>query len=116
MNIQGVSFMNTKKKIATIIATTAAIAFATAPLTTAIAHSHKDKVKCYGVNSCKGKSKCKTAQNACKGKNSCKGKGYMMKTEKECKKMGGSTTEPAGSESAPASSSTESSSTGSSNN
>jgi hypothetical protein len=85
--------MNTKKKIVTIIAATAAIAFTTAPLTATIANA-AHKVKCYGVNSCKGKSKCKTAQNGCKGKNSCKGKGYLMKTEKDCKKMGGSATEP----------------------
>jgi hypothetical protein len=34
-----------------------------------------DKHACKGVNSCKGKGGCKTADNDCKGKNSCKGKG-----------------------------------------
>jgi hypothetical protein len=34
-----------------------------------------DKHACKGINSCKGKGGCKTADNACKGKNSCKGKG-----------------------------------------
>jgi len=103
--------MDAKKKIATIIAATAAITFITAPLTATIANA-AHKVKCYGVNSCKGKSKCKTAQNACKGKNSCKGKGVVMKTEKECKKLGGSTTEPTSSDSATTSSSTDTSSSG----
>jgi uncharacterized membrane protein len=32
------------------------------------------KVKCFGLNSCKGKGSCKTAMNECKGKNSCQGK------------------------------------------
>lgn len=77
-----------KKKIAGVIAATAAIAFVTAPLTSAFAHTSA-KIKCYGVNKCKGKSACKTAQGSCKGKNSCKGKGYLMKTEAQCKKMHG---------------------------
>jgi hypothetical protein len=34
-----------------------------------------DKHACKGMNSCKGKGGCKTADNECKGKNSCKGKG-----------------------------------------
>jgi hypothetical protein len=34
-----------------------------------------DKHACKGMNSCKGKGGCKTADNDCKGKNSCKGKG-----------------------------------------
>lgn len=86
--------MDTKKKLIGItLATAAAISFVSAPFmsTTAFAAS---KVKCYGVNACKGKSACKTAANACKGKNSCKGKGFKMMTEKKCTKAGGSTTEP----------------------
>jgi hypothetical protein len=42
------------------------------------------KVKCEGVNACKGHSDCKTAENECKGMNSCAGKGFMMMTEAEC--------------------------------
>jgi len=34
-----------------------------------------EKHACKGLNSCKGKGGCHTADNACKGKNSCKGKG-----------------------------------------
>ncbi len=34
-----------------------------------------DKHACKGMNSCKGKGGCKTADNSCKGKNDCKGKG-----------------------------------------
>jgi hypothetical protein len=83
--------MITKKKIAAIIATTAAVAFVTAPLTATVASAHHGKVKCHGVNSCKGKH------------NSCKGKGYKMMSAKACKKAGGNTDAPAAStEKAPA--------------
>ncbi|MFZ2315212.1 MAG: hypothetical protein WAW86_06105 [Gammaproteobacteria bacterium] len=82
-----------KKTIGLTIAAAAAIAFATAPIASNVAHAHGKKVACYGVNSCKGKSSCKTAQSDCKGHNSCKGKGVVKKTAAECKKMGGSLTE-----------------------
>jgi hypothetical protein len=42
------------------------------------------KIKCEGVNSCKGHSDCKSVQNDCKGKNSCAGKGFMMMSRAEC--------------------------------
>ena len=52
------------------------------------------KVKCFGLNSCKGKGSCKTASNACKGKNGCEGKGFKELTAAECTAAGGSTTQP----------------------
>lgn len=83
------------KKIAGMIAAAAAIAFVTAPVTSTLVLAHGKKVACYGANTCKGMSKCKTSANACKGKNECKGKGVMMmKTPKACKKAGGSVEEP----------------------
>lgn len=42
------------------------------------------KVKCEGVNSCKGHGDCKTARNECKGQNGCGGKGFVMMSEDEC--------------------------------
>jgi uncharacterized membrane protein len=83
-----------KKKLASVIATAAAVAFVTAPLTSTLVQAADAKVKCYGVNACKGKSACKTAKNDCKGKNTCKGQGFKMETEKKCTEMKGSTTEP----------------------
>jgi hypothetical protein len=47
------------------------------------------KVHCQGVNACKGKGGCKSADNACKGQNGCKGKGMMDMSEKACKAKGG---------------------------
>jgi hypothetical protein len=46
----------------------------------------EDKVKCEGVNSCKGSSACKTLLSSCKGHNECKGKGFVMLTPEECEK------------------------------
>jgi uncharacterized membrane protein len=43
-----------------------------------------DKVKCEGVNSCKGHGSCKSAANECAGKNGCKGQSFMMMTPQEC--------------------------------
>jgi hypothetical protein len=43
------------------------------------------KVKCTGINACKGKGGCASADNSCSGKNGCKGKGWTEVTAKECK-------------------------------
>ena len=43
------------------------------------------KVKCAGVNACKGKGGCAGASNSCSGQNGCKGKGWVETTAKECK-------------------------------
>ena len=69
------------------LATAAAGMFALVP---AHAASHAgaagDKVKCEGVNACKGKSECKSASNDCKGKNACKGKGFTEMSKADCDK------------------------------
>jgi len=51
--------------------------------TTAVA-ADEAKVKCEGVNACKGQSDCATATSGCKGENACKGKGYLSLTKAEC--------------------------------
>jgi uncharacterized membrane protein len=43
------------------------------------------KMKCEGVNQCKGHGACHSASNECSGKNECKGKGFVMMTPEECK-------------------------------
>jgi hypothetical protein len=48
---------------------------------------------CYGVNSCKGQSDCKSSSHACKGQNSCKGQGFKDLTAKQCSAQHGSSTE-----------------------
>ena len=51
-------------------------------------------VHCYGVNSCKGESDCKSGNHDCKGMNDCKGQGFKDTTAAECTKAGGSLTAP----------------------
>ena len=74
-------------RAARIAAAAATLLLSGAPVTV----SAKDtaKVQCEGVNSCKGKSACNSANNSCKGQNACKGKGWLEMTEKECKAKGG---------------------------
>jgi hypothetical protein len=74
--------MNGKKLSSLALATAAAVMFSTAPLTAA--QAEEAKVKCEGVNACKGTSACATAANTCAGKNSCKGHGFTMLTKAEC--------------------------------
>lgn len=47
------------------------------------------KIKCSGINSCKGTSACQTATSACQGQNSCKGKGWIKTSKSECDAKGG---------------------------
>ncbi len=42
------------------------------------------KVKCEGVNSCKGHGSCKGADHGCAGQNGCKGKGWVETTKEDC--------------------------------
>lgn len=50
-------------------------------------------VHCYGINSCKGTSDCKSGAHECKGQNDCKGEGFKAVTAKACAAAGGSLTE-----------------------
>jgi hypothetical protein len=73
--------MTSKKLSSVALAAAAAVMFSAAVSTVS---ADEAKVKCAGVNSCKGQSACKSANNACKGQNSCKGKGYLSMTQAEC--------------------------------
>jgi hypothetical protein len=64
------------------IATAAALLFGSVSGT--VSAAEEAKVKCEGVNACKGKSACATATSSCQGQNSCKGHGYLMLTKAEC--------------------------------
>jgi len=64
------------------IAAAAALLFSTVAAPTA--HAEDAKIKCEGVNSCKGTSACATAKNGCAGQNQCKGTGFLMLSKAEC--------------------------------
>jgi uncharacterized membrane protein len=53
-----------------------------------------DPVHCYGVNSCKGESDCKSGNHDCKGQNDCKGQGFKAESKAQCKADHGSLTPP----------------------
>ena len=57
--------MNSRKMSSVALAAAAAMIFSMAAVTNATAD--EAKVKCTGVNSCKGQSACKGASNSCKG-------------------------------------------------
>jgi len=60
------------------------IAGASAPAFAEEEGSSEAKIKCEGVNECKGKGACSSANNSCAGKNACKGQGHEMMTPEEC--------------------------------
>jgi hypothetical protein len=74
--------MTSKKISAYALAAAAAALFSTAPITANAAD--EAKVKCEGVNACKGTSACATAKNSCHGQNACKGQGYLQLSKAEC--------------------------------
>jgi len=82
--------MNTIAKFA--LAASAAALFSTtvvAPVNAAEG-DESASVKCQGINSCKGTSKCQTASSACSGQNACKGQGWItVASEEECTSKGG---------------------------
>jgi hypothetical protein len=86
--------MNSIAKLA--LATSAAALFSSAATMPAFAGDTTGaaSVKCQGINSCKGTSKCKTADSACAGQNSCKGHGWILSgSADECTEKGGTVIE-----------------------
>lgn len=83
-----------KMKTGLSLATAAAFIALTGMSVAAPAAAADDNVKCFGVNSCKGTSDCKSGAHECKGQNSCKGQGFKAETAAKCKADGGTTTEP----------------------
>lgn len=49
----------------------------------------RDPVHCYGVNSCKGTSDCKTTMSECKGLNACRNQGFKAIAAGVCLRRGG---------------------------
>jgi hypothetical protein len=78
-----------------IAAVVAGLVAAAAPTVLAQSGQADKKIRCGGINSCKGQSACNTAKNSCKGQNACKGQGWVPATDKECKDKGGTVLPPA---------------------
>ena len=79
--------MKINKLTGIALATAAAGMFATTQVYAAShAGAQAAKVKCEGVNACKGKGDCKGSKNACKGQGSCKGQGFTEMSQADCDK------------------------------
>ncbi len=65
-----------------VIATAAALLFST--VAAPVAQAEDAKIKCEGVNSCKGTSACATAHSSCQGQNKCKGEGFLQLSKSDC--------------------------------
>ena len=85
--------MTTIKAGVNFAAAAAMLALAGASIATP-ADARAKQVACYGVNSCKGTSDCKSGTHDCKGQNSCKGQGFKHESKKACAAAGGSLTAP----------------------
>jgi len=48
-----------------------------------------EKVRCAGINDCKGHGSCTSEGHSCAGKNSCKGQGWVEASASECTQKGG---------------------------
>lgn len=80
--------MNDMRKLSGIALTALAAAlFTVAPL--AADKNEATTGKCYGVNSCKGKSSCRSSAHGCKHQNACKGQGYVTVSKEVCEQIGG---------------------------
>jgi uncharacterized membrane protein len=80
-----------KKTKGVLLATAVALLVTNQSFAAAPDASHQAKpVKCFGVNSCRGKGQCSgKGTNACAGQNSCKGKGWLYLQANDCQKKGG---------------------------
>jgi len=74
-----------------LIASTAAMLLVTGTVTARAQDtmSSGKQVSCFGINSCKGQSACKSVHNDCKGKNACKAQGKTVTTPEDCSSKGG---------------------------
>ena len=74
----------TKRSV--VLAAAAAAIFVSGSATPSVATHHEgdEKVKCEGVNSCKGQSECGTDHSSCNGHNECAGKGWIEMSPEEC--------------------------------
>jgi uncharacterized membrane protein len=78
-----------------LLAAVAGLLTASAAGVASTAHAaDAEKVKCYGINSCKGTGGCAGAGHGCAGKNACKGQGFVETTKDDCARQGGKLTAP----------------------
>lgn len=48
-----------------------------------------ETARCFGVNDCRGRGACATANNQCAGQNACRGQGVLEMSREACENAGG---------------------------
>lgn len=81
--------MKMNVKSGATLAAAAAALILTGAISAPTASAQGGEGKCFGANSCKGHSACKTAKSSCKGLNACKGQGFTMSSKAACDKVKG---------------------------
>jgi hypothetical protein len=72
------------------VAAAAAALFATLPLSVSAAEAGVEAiVHCHGVNACRERGNCRSAEHKCKGHNACKGQSYVPVSQAICAQLGG---------------------------
>ncbi len=79
--------MKTTRRINGVsLALAAAACFANAPLPVI---ASGETVRCHGVNECRGRGACATANNQCAGQNACRGQGVLDLSREACESNNG---------------------------
>lgn len=81
--------MKLSKTSGAVLAATAAAFIVSGTVLSTTVKAADATVHCFGVNSCKGQSACKSGDHACKGQNSCKGQGFVDLSAADCTAKGG---------------------------
>jgi hypothetical protein len=82
--------MEGKKIAGMAVAAAAAMLFASGCASTGTGSGSMAKVKCAGVNACKGHGECKSTTNGCRGQNACGRQGWVfMESKNDCTAAGG---------------------------
>ena len=83
----GLTLIETMKIVnGTTLAIAAAALLHIAPV---VASETSGKIRCHGVNACRGQGSCAGVNNQCAGQNSCRGKGIKEFTKAACEEAGG---------------------------
>jgi uncharacterized membrane protein len=80
--------MATRGTKAVLVASAVAGMLAAGTLAPAAA-AEGEKVRCYGINKCKGTGACGGKGHSCAGQNACKGQGYLELDKETCLKIEG---------------------------
>jgi uncharacterized membrane protein len=86
---QGGEIMNSFEKGIVIASAVATLIAGGSLVARAAEKAGGEKVRCAGINECKGHGSCAGAEHSCAGQNACKGQGWVETSAEECTQKGG---------------------------